>query len=241
MSDNHPMLEVRGLSAAYGRVEVLRGVDLRVDAGEIVTLLGANGAGKSTTLRAIVGLVPVRAGSIRLEGRDIAGRAPETVARLGVALVPEGRRLFPGLTVHANLEVAASSWAGWRDAVEGDVEAVLVLFPQLRPRLAQRAWSLSGGEQQMVALGRALMARPRLLLLDEPSLGLAPRLARDVFAAIAAINRRGTSILLVEQNATAALAIAHRGYVMSEGRVVLEGPARDLLDDRHVREAYLGG
>jgi len=235
------MLEVSGLRAAYHGVDALHGVDLRVGTSEIVALLGANGAGKSTTLRALVGLVPLRAGSVRLEGRDITSLAPEAIARLGVALVPEGRRLFPGLTVYANLEVAATPWAGWRDAVEGDVEAVLALFPQLRPRLGQRAWSLSGGEQQMLALGRALMARPGLLLLDEPSLGLAPRLAQDVFAAIAAINRRGTSILLVEQNATAALAIAHRGYVMSEGRVVLEGPAQDLLDDGHVREAYLGG
>ena len=235
------MLEVAGLCAAYDGVDALHGVDLRVDRGEIVALLGANGAGKSTTLRALVGLVSVRAGAIRLDGRDLAGLAPEAIARLGVTLVPEGRRLFPGLTVYANLEVAATSWVGWRGALDEDLEAVLALFPQLRSRLTQRAWSLSGGEQQMLALGRALMARPKLLLLDEPSLGLAPRLVDDVFATIAAVNRRGTPVLLVEQNVAAALAIAHRGYVMSEGRVVLEGPATALLADPRIRDAYLGG
>jgi branched-chain amino acid transport system ATP-binding protein len=234
------MLEATGLCAAYDGVQVLHDVDLRVERGELVTLLGPNGAGKSTALRALAGLVPLSAGHITLEGRDLTRLAPETVARLGVALVPEGRRLFPGLTVHANLEVATTSWAGWRDAIEVDVEKVLALFPALRARLGQRAWSLSGGEQQMLALGRALMARPRLLLLDEPSLGLAPRLVRDVFAAIADINRRGTPVLIVEQNAAAALAIAHRGYVMSGGRIILEGPARALLDSRDVRETYLG-
>jgi len=235
------MLEAVRLCAAYDGVPALHDVDLRVDDGEVVALLGANGAGKSTTLRALIGLVPERAGVVRLDGRDLTGLAPEAVARLGVALVPEGRRVFPGLTVRANLEVATTSWAGWRDRIDADLENVLRLFPALRARLGQRAWSLSGGEQQILALGRALMARPRVLLLDEPSLGLAPRLVRDVFAAIAEVNRRGTPILIVEQNAAAALAIAHRGYVMRGGRVVIEGRARMLLDDPSVREAYLGG
>jgi branched-chain amino acid transport system ATP-binding protein len=234
------MLEVAGLHAGHDGVDVVHGVDLRVGSGEIVALVGANGAGKSTTLRALVGLVRARAGTVRLDGRDLAGRAPDAIARLGVALVPEGRRLFPGLTVYANLEVAATPWAGWRGAVNEELDAVLALFPQLRARLRQRAWSLSGGEQQMLAVGRALMARPKLLLLDEPSLGLAPRLVDDVLGALVAVNRRGTPLLLVEQNVAAALAIAHRAYVMREGRIVREGPAAALMDERELRAAYLG-
>ena len=234
------MLEARGIRAGYAGVEALHGVDLRVEHGEIVALLWPNGAGKSTTLRTLAGLVPLRAGAIRFDDGTLAGLRAETIARRGVTLVPEGRRVFPGLTVYANLEVAATRWARWRDPLAADVERVLALFPALRARLHQRAWSLSGGEQQMLALGRGLMAHPRVLLLDEPSLGLAPRLVRDVFAAIAEVNRAGTPILLVEQNAVAALAIAHRGYVMSEGRIVLHGTARQLLDDPRVREAYLG-
>ena len=234
------MLEARGVRAGYADVEAIHGIDVHVDPGEIVALLGANGAGKSTLLRSLAGLVPLRTGSVRFDGGELGGLPVETIARRGLTLVPEGRRVFPGLTVYANLEVAATRWARWRDRLDGDVERVLDLFPALRARLHQRAWSLSGGEQQMLALGRGLMAHPRLLLLDEPSLGLAPRLVRDVFAAIAEINRRGTPILLVEQNATAALAVAHRGYVMSRGHIVLTGTGRELLGDRRVREAYLG-
>jgi branched-chain amino acid transport system ATP-binding protein len=188
-----------------------------------------------------VGLVRPTAGQARFDGREIMGLPTEAIARLGVALVPEGRRIFPGLTVYGNLEVAATPWAGWCRDLPRDLDGVLTLFPQLRPRLAQRGWSLSGGEQQMLAIGRALMSRPKLLLLDEPSLRLAPRLVRAVFRAIQAINGQGTPILLVEQNSTAALRIAHRGYVMEQGRIVLEDDAVRLLTTSRIREAYLGG
>jgi branched-chain amino acid transport system ATP-binding protein len=235
------MLDIAALHGGYDDVEVLHGVDLRVGAGEMVALLGPNGAGKSTLLRAVVGLLARRAGSVRVGERELIALAPEVIARAGVALVPEGRRVFPGLTVYANLEVAATPWLGWRERVDGDVEAVLALFPQLRARLRQRAWSLSGGEQQMLAMGRALMARPTVLLLDEPSLGLAPRLVEAVFDAIAAINRAGTPVLLVEQNAAVALDVAARAYVMSEGIIVREDTAAALRDDRQLRAAYLGG
>jgi len=235
------MLEVRALRGGYDEVDVLRGVDLRLGAGELVAVLGPNGAGKSTLLRAVVGLLPRRAGSIRLDGRELGTATPDVIARAGIALVPEGRRVFPGLTVYANLEVAATRWLGWRERVDTDVERVLALFPQLRARLRQRAWSLSGGEQQMLAIGRALMARPAVLLLDEPSLGLAPRLVDAVFDTIATIHRAGTPVLLVEQNAVAALAIAGRAYVLGAGSVVRADTAAALRHDPHVQEAYLGG
>jgi len=235
------MLDVAALHGGYDDVEVLHGVDLRVDAGEIVALLGPNGAGKSTLLRAVVGLLARRAGSVRVGDRELIALAPEAIARAGVALVPEGRRVFPGLTVYANLEVAATPWLGWRQRVDGDVEAVLALFPQLRARLRQRAWSLSGGEQQMLAIGRALMAHPSVLLLDEPSLGLAPRLVDAVFDAVVAINRTGTPVLLVEQNVAVGLAVAARAYVMGGGTIVREGAAAALQNDPQVRETYLGG
>jgi branched-chain amino acid transport system ATP-binding protein len=235
------MLEVVGLRGGYDDVDVLHGLDLRIDAGELVAVLGPNGAGKSSLLRAIVGLLPRRAGSVRLDGRELIALSPDVIARGGIALVPEGRRVFPGLTVYANLEVAATRWLGWRDRVDGDVDAVLALFPQLRARLRQRAWSLSGGEQQMLAIGRALMARPAMLLLDEPSLGLAPRLVDAVFDAVAAIHRAGTPVLLVEQNVAVALAVAGRAYVMSRGAVVRADRADVLRNDRQLQEAYLGG
>jgi branched-chain amino acid transport system ATP-binding protein len=236
------MLEIAGLRGGYGDdVETLHGLDLRVGAGEIVAVLGPNGAGKSTLLRAIVGLLARRAGSVRLGDRELMGLAPEAVARAGVALVPEGRRVFPGLSVRANLEVAATPWLRWRDRVDDALEPVLALFPQLRTRLRQRAWSLSGGEQQMLAIGRALMARPSVLLLDEPSLGLAPRLVDAVFDAVVAINRAGTPVLLVEQNVAVGLAVAGRAYVMGGGAIVREGAAAALRDDPQVRETYLGG
>ena len=236
------MLEIAGLRGGYGNdVETLHGLDLRVGAGEIVAVLGPNGAGKSTLLRAIVGLLARRAGSVRLGDRELMGLAPEAVARAGVALVPEGRRVFPGLSVRANLEVAATPWLRWRDRVDDALEPVLALFPQLRARLRQRAWSLSGGEQQMLAIGRALMARPSVLLLDEPSLGLAPRLVDAVFDAVVAINRAGTPVLLVEQNVAVGLAVAGRAYVMGGGAIVREGAAAALRDDPQVRQTYLGG
>ncbi|MBI3457270.1 MAG: ABC transporter ATP-binding protein [Candidatus Rokubacteria bacterium] len=234
------MLEVTGLRVAYDGVEVLHGIDLRVGSNEIVALLGANGAGKSTTLKGLAGLGQPTAGRVRFDGRDLLGLPTEAIARLGVSLVPEGRRIFPGLSVFGNLEVATTPWAGWRTSLESDLDRVFTLFPQLRPRLRQRGWSLSGGEQQMLAIARALMSRPKLLLLDEPSLGLAPRVVRTVFRAIQEINRRGTPILLVEQNSTAALRIAHRGYVMEHGRIVLEDDAGRLLAASRVKEAYLG-
>jgi len=235
------VLEVAGLRAGYGAVEVLHDVSLVVGAGEAVALIGANGAGKSTTLRAISGLVRPRAGTVRFAGSELVGRAPEAIARLGIAHVPEGRRIFPGLTVRENLLVGTAARAG--DA--GDREAALAevyrLFPRLAERRHQRGWSLSGGEQQMLALGRGLVARPRLLLLDEPSLGLAPRLVREMFETIRAINAAGTPVLLVEQNAYLALQVARRGYVLESGRVVLADTAEALARRDDVRAAYLGG
>jgi len=234
------MLEVRDLEVGYAGVPAVRGASFRVGEGEVVALLGANGAGKTTTLRALAGLLPLVQGDIRLQGRPIAGLPTEAIVRLGVSLVPEGRRIFPGLTVAGNLEVAAAPWSGLRGDIGPDLEGVLSLFPHLRARLPQRGWSLSGGEQQMLAIGRALMARPKLLLLDEPSLGLAPLVVRSLFQAVREINARGTTVLLVEQNGAMALGIAHRGYVLEHGRIVLEGDAASLRATPRVREAYLG-
>jgi branched-chain amino acid transport system ATP-binding protein len=235
------MLALDGLRVAYGAVPVLHDVSLAVEAGEIVALIGANGAGKSTTLKAISGLVRPQAGTVRFEGRDLGGQPPEAVARLGVAHVPEGRRIFPGLTVRENLLVGAAARPAAAGSVEAGLEAVYRLFPRLAERSAQRGWSLSGGEQQMLALGRGLMAHPRLLLLDEPSLGLAPRLVREMFETIRAINAAGTTVLLVEQNAYLALQVARRGYVMENGRITLTDRADALSRRDDVRAAYLGG
>jgi branched-chain amino acid transport system ATP-binding protein len=235
------MLEIAGLRVAYGAVPALHEVSLTVAAGEIVALIGANGAGKSTTLKAISGLLRPQAGTVRFEGRDLGGRPPEAVARLGIAHVPEGRRIFPGLTVRENLLVGAAARPADAGPVEAGLEAVYRLFPRLAERSDQRGWSLSGGEQQMLALGRGLMARPRLLLLDEPSLGLAPRLVREMFDTIRGINAAGTTVLLVEQNAYLALQVAHRGYVMENGRITLADHAEALSRRADVRAAYLGG
>jgi branched-chain amino acid transport system ATP-binding protein len=235
------MLEIAGLRVAYGAVPALHEVSLTVAAGEIVALIGANGAGKSTTLKAISGLLRPQAGTVRFEGRDLGGQPPEAVARLGVAHVPEGRRIFPGLTVRENLLVGAAARPAEAESVEAGLEAVYRLFPRLAERSDQRGWSLSGGEQQMLALGRGLMARPRLLLLDEPSLGLAPRLVREMFDTIVAINAAGTTVLLVEQNAYLALQVARRGYVMENGRITLTDRADALSRRDDVRAAYLGG
>jgi branched-chain amino acid transport system ATP-binding protein len=232
-------LEVSGLEVRYRAVRVVRGLSFRVEAGQLVALLGANGAGKTTTLRAITGLAPVTGGRIRWNGREIQGLPPHAVVAQGVSLCPEGRRLFANLTVRDNLLLGG--YGREREARRADLEWVLDLFPRVRERLQQRAGTLSGGEQQMVALGRALMSRPRLLLLDEPSLGLAPLLVQEVFRIITTINRQGTAVLLVEQNARAALDIAHYGYVLENGRLVLEGPGPELLTHPHLREAYLGG
>ncbi len=234
------MLRVDGLEVAYGAVRALAGVSLEVREGEIVTLVGSNGAGKSTTLRAISGLVPVRSGTIALEGRSLLGLPADRIVALGVAHSPEGRRVFTRLSVRENLEMG-SYLRRDRHEVAESLERAFTLFPRLREREAQAAGTLSGGEQQMLAIARALMSRPRLLLLDEPSLGIAPLLVQEIFREVVRINRElGTAILLVEQNAYAALGIAHRAYVLETGRIVLEGPAAGLRDHPQVKAAYLG-
>ncbi len=235
------LLEISGLSAAYGAVAALSGLDLAVEEGEIVTLLGANGAGKSTTLRCISGLLAPTAGDIRFAGTAIAGLHPERVVRLGIAHVPEGRRVFPGLTVRENILLGASNRHSTRAARARDAEEMFALFPDLVRFADTRGWMLSGGQQQMVALARGLMARPRLLLLDEPSLGLAPLIVQQVFRIIARIRETGTTVLLVEQNARIALGVADRGYVLETGRLVVAGKPEALWNNEDVRAAYLGG
>jgi branched-chain amino acid transport system ATP-binding protein len=234
------VLEISGLCAAYGPIEALRGVDLEVREGELVCLLGANGAGKSSTLRAISGLLRPTAGRIVFGGRSIAGLEPAAILAAGIAHCPEGRRVFPYLTVEENLAMGAYVRRD-RAAVAADVERVCTHFPILAERRRQPAGTLSGGEQQMLAIGRSLMARPTLILFDEPSLGLAPTVVERTFGIIADIRRQGTTVLIVEQNAHLALQMADRAYVMETGRVVLGGRARDLVSDDHVRRAYLGG
>jgi len=224
----------------YGPVEALRGIDLEVRVGELVCLIGANGAGKTSTLRAISGLLRPRGGRILFADREIHRLSPAEILALGIAHCPEGRRIFPYLTVQENLEMGAYVRRD-RRAVREDAERVCGHFPILAERRRQAAGTLSGGEQQMLAIGRALMARPRLILFDEPSLGLAPTLVESTFQIVADIRRRGTTVLMVEQNAWLALGMADRGYVMETGRIVLEGPARDLLENDSVRRAYLGG
>ena len=233
-------LECRGLSAGHVGVPVIRSFDLHADAGKVVAVLGPNGAGKSSTLRAISGLLSPSQGRIVFDGREIQGQAPAAVLRCGIAHCPEGRRVFPYMTVEENLAMGAYVRSD-RAAMAADVDEVGRHFPILVERRRQMAGTLSGGEQQMLAIARALMARPRLILFDEPSLGLAPTVVEATFAIIADVRRRGTTVLMVEQNAYAALRMADRAYVMETGRIVLEGRARDLLDDDHVRRAYLGG
>jgi branched-chain amino acid transport system ATP-binding protein len=234
------VLELHGLRAAYGPVEALRGVDLEVRAGELVCLLGANGAGKSSTLRAISGLVRPTGGRIVFDGRTITGLEPAAILTAGIAHCPEGRRVFPYLTVQENLVMGAFVRRD-RDGIAADLERVCAHFPILGERRRQAAGTLSGGEQQMLAIGRALMARPRLILFDEPSLGLAPTVVETTFGIIADIRRQGTTVLMVEQNAYLTLQMADRGYVMETGRIVLAGAARELMTNDHVRRAYLGG
>jgi branched-chain amino acid transport system ATP-binding protein len=232
------LLEISGVRARYGAIEALAGVSLTVDEGEVVTLIGSNGAGKSTTLRAICGLTPAVAGTISFDGTDITGiRADEIVTR-GIALSPEGRRCFPRMTVRENLDLGAYRRRG--PSVSEDLGRVFALFPRLAERASQKAGTMSGGEQQMLAIGRALMARPRLLLLDEPSLGIAPIGVARIYETIAEIHRSGVAILLVEQNAQRALDTAGRGYVLETGRVVLDGPSAALRGNPRVKEAYLG-
>jgi branched-chain amino acid transport system ATP-binding protein len=237
MSPEAPLLSVRGLTAAYGGLVALHGVDLDVAAGEIVAVVGANGAGKSTLLRAVSGLMRT-GGSITLGGEPIGRMAPHRINRLGVALVPEGRRLFPRLTVADNLRLGAYAKRGPDRFAPLDV--VYELFPRLQERLSQRAETLSGGEQQMLAIGRALMTAPRLLMLDEPSQGIMPRLVDDILAAVQRIRERGVTVLIVEQRLAETLAIADRAYVLQTGRVVLSGPAPVIAQDAEVRRAYLG-
>jgi branched-chain amino acid transport system ATP-binding protein len=233
------MLAIQSLEVNYGAVRVLRKISFAVAEGQIVALLGANGAGKTTTLRAVCGLLPLVSGRILLEGEDLTGLPPHAIMRRGLAMCPEGRRLFANLSVYENLLLGG--YGRKKASRSRDLDWVLNAFPRLRERLGQRAGTLSGGEQQMVALGRALMSRPRVVLLDEPSLGLAPLLVGEVFRIIREINQGGATILLVEQNAHAALDIAHYAYVLENGRLVLEGGGAELLDHPHLKEAYLGG
>ncbi|HTJ26067.1 MAG TPA: ABC transporter ATP-binding protein [Candidatus Limnocylindria bacterium] len=234
------LLELREVVTRYGEVEALHGIDLEVAEGEIVALLGANGAGKSTTLKTISRLLaPVR-GEVRFAGESLSRCDPEDVVARGIAHVPEGRKIFPGLTVLDNLRLGATPRRASRAEIEGDVESAFSIFPRLRTLAAKLGWTLSGGEQQMLAIARGLMARPRLLLLDEPSLGLAPLIVKDVMATIARIANSGTTILLVEQNAHLALQIAQRAYVLETGRVALSGDARTLITNEEMRRAYLG-
>ena len=235
-----PMLEVRDLSVCYGTFEALRGVSLRLDAGEVVVLLGANGAGKSTLFRALSGLAVPASGSVLLEGRDVTGLPAHKLVAAGIAQSPEGKHLFPEASVAKNLRLGGYVHRKEPEVGREALEEVYELFPVLREKADDPAGTLSGGQQQMLAIGRALMARPRLLLLDEPSLGLAPLVVDEVFDSIAKINERGTSVLLAEQNAHAALKVAGRGYVIEEGSVVLEGTHDTLMDNPEVRRAYIG-
>ena len=234
------MLEVEGLDVYYGAVHALKNVALRADTGEIVTLIGANGAGKSTLLRTVSGLIRPRAGTIRFEGKDITRTPPHEIVGLGISHAPEGRMVFANLSVQDNLELGAYRRRD-RAQIRADYDGIYALFPRLQERRRQTAGTLSGGEQQMLAIGRALMSRPRLLLLDEPSLGIAPLLVREIIRTIREINQRGVTVLLVEQNAHLALAIASRGYVLETGHVRFEDEARRLLANPDVQKAYLGG
>lgn len=232
------MLRLSGVAASYGKIDALKGISMDVGRGEIVAIIGANGAGKSTTLMTISGALRPQAGSIVFEGKEIAGLKSHEIVRLGISQVPEGRRIFPLLTVRENLEMGAFFRKGID--LDGDIQRVYGLFPVLAERSRQMGGTLSGGEQQMLAIGRALMARPRLLLLDEPSLGLAPIVVSRIFRIIKEINEQGTTVLLVEQNAKAALRLAHRAYVMETGRVVMHGPASELANDPRIKKVYLG-
>ncbi len=234
-----PMLEVENIHAYYGNIQALRGISLTVEEGEIVTLIGANGAGKTTTLRAISRLVPLRQGTIKYRGEDLSKFKPHQLVYHGIAMVPEGRGIFAKLTVAENLDMGAYS-RNDADGIQEDLERAFSLFPRLKERRNQVAGTLSGGEQQMLATARALMARPRLLLMDEPSMGLAPILVESIFQTIQDINAEGTTILLVEQNATMALQVAHRGYVLQTGEIVLADTAANLQQNEMVQKAYLG-
>jgi len=233
------MLKIENLNVFYGGIHALKGISLNVEENKIVTLVGANGAGKSTTLRAISGLVPVKSGKILFDGEDITNRKTLDIVNRGITLVPEGRRIFANLTVLENLKMGAYARKD-KEGIEADIQKMFALFPRLQERQWQIAGTLSGGEQQMLAIARALMSRPRLLMMDEPSLGLAPLLVKEVFRIIKEIHAEGMTILLIEQNATAALQIADYGYVLETGNIVLEGPGEELAQNPEVRQAYLG-
>jgi branched-chain amino acid transport system ATP-binding protein len=235
------MLAIKDLVVRYGEIEAVHGVTLDVDEGQVVTLLGSNGAGKSTTLRAISGLIAPAEGDILFEGKSIAGRGPEDIVRLGISHVPEGRRVFPGLSVRENIMLGASNRRGGAGALGREADEMFELFPDIRPFRDALGWTLSGGQQQMVAVARGLMAKPRLLLLDEPSLGLAPVIVQAVFRIISEIRRRGTTVLLVEQNARMGLSVADYGYVLESGRLALGGKPDELWGNEAIRAAYLGG
>lgn len=237
-----PLIELKDVSVRYGEIEALRGVSLSVEAGEVVTLLGGNGAGKSTTLRAISGLTKPASGEILYEGKSLTGLGPEEIVRMGIAHVPEGRRVFPGLTAYENIMLGASNRSGIsKEQIDQEADAMFDLFSDIRPFQHVLGWTLSGGQQQMVAVARGLMAKPKLLLLDEPSLGLAPVIVSKVFDIIKEIRRRGTTVLLVEQNARMGLSVADRGYVLETGRLVVTGKPDELWNNEDVRAAYLGG
>lgn len=233
------MLQLEDLHVSYGAIKALKGISIKVEQGEVVTLIGANGAGKTTTLRTITGLLTPKQGKVLFEGKDISGTPTHKVVAQGICMSPEGRGVFANLSVEENLELGAYL-VNDPARIKSDLEKVFVLFPRLKERLKQISGTLSGGEQQMVAIGRAMMARPRLLLLDEPSLGLAPLVVKAIFQAIDEINKAGTTVLLVEQNAHTALKHSHRAYVLETGTIVLEGNSQELAADKRVREAYLG-
>ena len=239
MTTAAPLLALEGLKVAYGGIQAVKGVDLVVGTGELVCLIGANGAGKTTTLKGITGLQPVSGGTVRYDGDDVTGAPAFQLVRRGLAMVPEGRGVFGALTIEENLAMGAYTRSD-RDGIRADVERVFELFPRLKERRRQTAGTLSGGEQQMLAMGRAMMSRPRLLLLDEPSMGLAPLMVQKVFETVMAVSREGVTILLIEQNAKLALEVSHRGYVMESGEITLSGDAKALLHDPKVRAAYLG-
>ncbi|HET7583200.1 MAG TPA: ABC transporter ATP-binding protein [Candidatus Limnocylindria bacterium] len=232
------VLDLEGLQVFYGNIEALKGVSMHVRRGEIVTLIGSNGAGKSTTLRTISGVLRPRSGTVRLNGQEIQQTPPHMIVKMGIAHSPEGRRVFARMSVHENLQMGAFARVG--EKIDDDMARVYDLFPRLRERRSQKAGTLSGGEQQMLAMGRALMARPKVLLLDEPSMGLSPILTEQIFAIITEINGQGTTVLLVEQNALMALNVAHRGYVLQTGRILLHDTAANLAANPQVRQAYLG-
>jgi branched-chain amino acid transport system ATP-binding protein len=236
---SEPLLALEKLQVAYGGIQAVKGIDLEVGEGELVCLIGANGAGKTTTLKGICGLLPVKAGKIRYAGNDITGKPSFQLVQRGLAMVPEGRGVFGALTIEENLAMGAYI-RNDNDGIKADIERVYELFPRLKERRRQTAGTLSGGEQQMLAMGRAMMSRPKLLLLDEPSMGLAPLMVQKVFETIMTISGEGVTILLIEQNAKLALEVSRRGYVMESGEITLEGEAASLLDNPKVREAYLG-